>query len=237
MATQPQPDQQNPGATYDEDAQFWQSLSGAAFAENPYAPFLQPKVIDRGGKKVLRIPKNQELLKLADFFNTAQNTKFGNVNDFAKTYLGFLNDERRFGLDTAKFNLDVAKEGRTAANAGKPKDRKLTIAESQKLGVPIGTMLSQVEGQNVPTGNTTSYNNFVRDANLSAGGMSREPRIAYQDYLEAQQLITQHPEKFDQVRNDPRAAPFAHLLKPKSSNDLFDLFSTLLGGTTVDTNQ
>lgn len=238
MATQ---QQQNPNATYDEDAQMWQSLSGAAFAENPYAAFLEPKVVDRGGKKFLRIPKNQEMLKLGDFFETTNKNKFSNANDFAKTYLGFLNDEKKFGLDVAKYNLDVTKEGRAAAkaaNSGNPKskDRKLTIAESQKLGVPIGTMLSQVEGQPVPTGNTAGYNNFLKDANLNTGNMSREPRVAYQDYMEAQQSINRDPSKFDTIVRDPRATPFAHLLKPKQSNDLFNLFSRLLAGQSIDTN-
>jgi hypothetical protein len=99
--------------TYDADAEMFQNLSGAAAAENPYLPFLEPKVIDRGdGKRVLRIPKNQQLLDLGKFFDTAGNTKFKNANDFAKTYLDFLKsnrEEKSLQLDTAKTMYDINK--------------------------------------------------------------------------------------------------------------------------------
>lgn len=97
---------------YHGDAEVFQNLSGSLATENPYLPFLQPKVIDRGGKRVLRIPKNQELMKLGQFFDDHADTKFKNANDFTKTYLDFLKsdrDQKKLELDTAETQYKINK--------------------------------------------------------------------------------------------------------------------------------
>jgi hypothetical protein len=116
------------------------------------------------------------------------------------------------------------------------KNRILTILEAQKFNVPVGTTLYDVIGQEVPSGNTASYEKFLKDASFP-DNQSVDTRKVYQDYLEAQQIINQDPTQFDKIINDPTAAPFSYLLKPKSQNDLISLLSGLLGGQSVDTTQ
>ena len=149
-------------------------------------------------------------------------------------------EERQFQRQRA-----LANESRSGSGSDSGfKDRILTFNEAKQLGVPVGTTLSSVIGRDVPTPGTTSYENFIKDANLrghdAPGGMGPslppvDPRSAYQDYLEAQQIIDQDPGQFDAIRNDPQARPFAHLLRPKSSNPLMDALSGLLSGQEIGT--
>lgn len=92
---------------YHGDAEVYQNLSGAAAQENPYLPFLKPKVVERGGKRYLRIPKNQELMKLGEFFDTHNDKEFKNTNQLAQTYLDFI--KTRYDVNKPYFKSTAPK--------------------------------------------------------------------------------------------------------------------------------
>lgn len=123
------------------------------------------------------------------------------------------------------------------SSGGGLKNRLLTMSEAKMFNVPVGTTLNDVVGKEVPSGNTASYENFLKDANLQSTNMSIDPKSVYQEYLKKQQIINQDPTQFDKIVNDPNSYPYSHLLKPKSSNDLMSLLGKILGGQPIDTTQ
>jgi hypothetical protein len=75
----------------------------------------------------------------------------------AKQTLDQFYKERKFEQDELERILKHAEDELSSRTKAKAKeDRELTIAESQKLGVPIGTKLSEVKGKTVPTKTSTS---------------------------------------------------------------------------------
>jgi hypothetical protein len=75
----------------------------------------------------------------------------------AKQTLDQFYKERKFEQDELERILKRAEDELSSRTKAKAKeDRELTIAESQKLGVPIGTKLSEVKGKTVPTKSPTT---------------------------------------------------------------------------------
>lgn len=164
--------------------------------------------------------------------------------------------DRNRKLDLRDYETKQQIESRYRAPTGGGsgiKDRLLTVSEAKTFGVPFGSRASDVVGRDVPQGNTTSYDRFIKDANLQSSSkvtnkfgpagirgqysrsVSVDPRVEYQNYLEAQQSIDSNPANFETIRKDPRAKSFSHLLKPKSSNPLLDALAGIMGG--IDTTQ
>lgn len=115
---------------YNADAELWQGLQGGLAVDNPYVPFLEPKVIERDGKRFLRIPKNQELQKLAEFFDKRGDQKFKNQKDFVTSYFSYRNGERENARQETELGLKVAK---TQYDLNKPYF-KPTIPKPEKVG-------------------------------------------------------------------------------------------------------
>lgn len=231
-----------PGETRDEqEAQMWQYMSGGDTGENPYLPYVQPRVVEVDGKKVLRIPKNQTLLDLAKYFDDRQNTIVGQRSDFAGNFLNYLKNNaserydagmldiayQQLGLNTAKTMYDINKPYYKPGSSGINLNEALSISEANTMGVPVGSTWGDVLGV-VPGSldNTKSYDDFVKELSVNRGNVEGargqsvaaygNPQALYSAYKEAQQAIDFNPDLFEQIVSDPEAAPYANLLKPKN---------------------
>jgi len=99
------------GEQYEQEAQMWQYLSGGDMRENPYLAYIEPRVIEEKGKRFLRIPKNQTLKDLAEFFDSKRETELGLRGDIASDFFDYRKDKFSEELDLAKYGLDVQKFG------------------------------------------------------------------------------------------------------------------------------
>lgn len=129
-----------PSQNYEEDAQVFQTLQGGAQEENPYMPFLQPRVMTVGNKKFLRIPKNQEMMTMAKFFEDNRSSRFNSLNDLASRYLTYRHDIATEGvanktqaLDEKKFGLDVAKYDEAVKSGDFNKQMQLLDYELKRI--------------------------------------------------------------------------------------------------------
>lgn len=113
-----------------EDADFFQQLSGGS-ETNPYLPYLQPTVITKDGKSFLRIPKNQQLLNLAKYFDSVDKTKFSNTRQLAQDFLNFQDQENSQALGWQKEQRMVEKDNKTSAPKA-PKQEKVPAVSTKK---------------------------------------------------------------------------------------------------------
>lgn len=121
------------------------------------------------------------------------------------------------------FQHELAKDLKATPSAGSGSssylDQYLSASDAERFGVPFGTKRADVVG--MTTGQTTKrFEDFASDLILPTNQSNVDPKLLYQDYLESQQLIDLDPSKFNEISNDPVAAPFAHLLKPKTADPL-----------------
>ena len=135
------------------------------------------------------------------------------------------------GMSTETRRQQALSEKNAAATAASenPLEDLLSISEAKQLGVPFGTKKSDVVGV-TPGATTQSFDNFIREIDQSKfKDMSVDPQQLYRDYLEAQQVIDQNPDSFQEVKNDPYNSPYSHLLKPKSgTNDAAQLLMEMI---------
>lgn len=222
------------GGDAEQEAQMWQALSGGNIQENPYIPFLQPREFtdQESGKKFIRIPKNQTMMDLADFFEGARKQRTTEVGNLGDQFIKWQNNQVNQALDTATTQYQLNKPY-SSGGGGRGSDL-LSPTEAKLFNVPYGTTEAEVYGT-VPgsTQPTKSFDEFMKEmrttgTNQYGGGYSIDPRAAYQSYQEAQQAIDANPEVFDQIVNDPEAQAFSHLLKPKSYNMADQISSAIL---------
>ena len=96
--------------SYDNDAELWQMLNAGKAEDNPYLPYLTPRVVTGSdGKKYLRIPKNQELLNLGKFFDERGQQQYDNSSKFVNDYLGWKDSQTKLGLEAAKTEYAINK--------------------------------------------------------------------------------------------------------------------------------
>lgn len=109
------------------DADFFQQLSGGS-ETNPYLPYLRPTVVTKDGKQYLRIPKNQQLLNLAKYFDSVDKSQFTNTRQLAQDFIRFQDQEDSQKLGWAKEERIVAKENKPKA----PKSEKVPAVSTKK---------------------------------------------------------------------------------------------------------
>lgn len=115
------------------------------------------------------------------------------------------------------------------------KDRLLTITEAKKFGVPVGTPLSAIVGQQVPDEGTKSFENFAKDF-TTVNQISVNPNVLrqrYADYLNFQQALNTSSDKEGLLKTMP--ADIRPLLRVSGTTDTFekiisDAIKSSLGG-------
>lgn len=168
------------------------------YISNPFARLQAAQAANQGQQQTY----SQVLDRVNRLVGMGVSQQQQNVSDLGAQVTGAqaAQKDQRAALQQ-QFNnaLNLAQEHRankSAADSGNgTKDRLLTFTEAKTLGVPIGTKLSAVFGQKVPTTNIVNkpLNKFITDYQqrnqISVDPSSAKGAGLYNDYVDAQDAI------------------------------------------------